>query len=131
MGSIGTGLLVLLGVEEMDEPGDVIWLSQKITSLRIFNDGDGQMNKSLLEVRGQVLVVSQFTLYAATKKGARPSYIRAARPQVAQPLYEAFVGQMERDSRKPVACGVFGAHMEVALVNDGPVTIIIDTKAKE
>lgn len=125
------GLLVLLGIENADSREDIEWLSRKIVNLRIFNDDDGVMNESLLDIDGEVIVVSQFTLHAATKKGNRPSYIKAAKPDVAIPLYEKFVLQMERDLGKKVDTGIFGADMKVALLNDGPVTISIDTKNKE
>ncbi|QHS61370.1 D-aminoacyl-tRNA deacylase [Chitinophaga agri] len=130
-GSIGTGLLVLLGIEDADNTEDIIWLSNKIVNLRIFNDEEGVMNRSVKEVDGNVLLVSQFTLYAATKKGNRPSYIRASKPDVAIPLYEQMISQLSQDLGKPVPTGIFGADMKVDLLNDGPVTIIIDTKAKE
>ena len=128
---INAGLLILLGIEDADSLEDIEWLSRKITNLRIFNDEDEVMNKSLLDTKGDVIVVSQFTLHAATKKGNRPSYIKAARPEVAIPLYEQFIGKLEEDLGKKVGTGVFGADMKVALVNDGPVTISIDTKNKE
>ncbi|PCJ87280.1 MAG: D-tyrosyl-tRNA(Tyr) deacylase [Flavobacteriales bacterium] len=130
-GNIGQGLLILLGIEEADTQEDVEWLSGKISRLRIFNDNEGLMNLSVLEINSEVLIVSQFTLHASTKKGNRPSYIKAAKPEIAIPLYEAFIEQMERDLGKPVQTGEFGAMMDVALINDGPVTIIIDTKNKE
>lgn len=130
-GSIGTGLLVLLGIEDADNTEDIIWLSNKIVNLRIFNDEEGVMNRSVKEVGGNVLLVSQFTLHAATKKGNRPSYIRASKPDVAIPLYEQMISQLSQDLGKPVPTGIFGADMKVDLLNDGPVTIIIDTKAKE
>lgn len=128
---IGVGLLVLLGIEESDSIDDIAWLSKKIVNLRVFNDAKGVMNQSLLETNGDAIVVSQFTLHAATKKGNRPSYIRAAKPNSAIPLYESFVSQMQTDLGKQIGTGVFGADMKVALVNDGPVTIIIDTKNKD
>ncbi|MFI8603190.1 D-aminoacyl-tRNA deacylase [Cellulophaga baltica] len=128
---IDAGLLILLGIEDADGLEDIEWLSRKITNLRIFNDEDEVMNKSLLDTKGDVIVVSQFTLHAATKKGNRPSYIKAARPEVAIPLYEQFIEKLEEDLGKKVGTGVFGADMKVALVNDGPVTISIDTKNKE
>ena len=127
---IGLGLLVLLGIVDEDSQEDINWLSNKIANLRIFNDEDGVMNKSLIDVDGEVIVVSQFTLHANTKKGNRPSYINAAKPDVAIPLYEAFVKQLELDLGKNVQTGEFGAYMKVELLNDGPVTIIIDTKNK-
>jgi D-tyrosyl-tRNA(Tyr) deacylase len=128
---IGNGLLILLGIEEADSQEDITWLSNKITNLRIFNDGNDVMNYSVKEADGEAIVVSQFTLHAATKKGNRPSYIKAAKPDFAIPLYEAFVTQFGKDLGKKVQTGVFGADMKVALINDGPVTIIIDTKNKE
>lgn len=130
-GSIGKGFLVLLGIEEADQAEDLIWLSRKIVGMRLFDDAQGMMNLSLQEVGGDILLVSQFTLHASTKKGNRPSFIRAARPEIAKPLYEQMVRQLQLDLGKPVATGVFGAMMEVALVNDGPVTIWIDTQQKE
>jgi D-tyrosyl-tRNA(Tyr) deacylase len=128
---IGSGLLILFGLEETDMPGDIPWLVRKIVNLRIFNDSMGIMNQSLLETSGDAIVVSQFTLHASTKKGNRPSYIRAAKPDTAIPLYEQFVAQMERELGKKVGTGIFGADMKVALLNDGPVTIIIDTTSRE
>jgi D-tyrosyl-tRNA(Tyr) deacylase len=130
-GSIGKGFLVLLGVEEADTEEDLIWLSKKVVGLRLFDDDQGLMNLSLTDVNGDILLVSQFTLHAATKKGNRPSFIRAARPDFARPMYEKMIRQLEADLAKPVPTGVFGAMMEVELVNDGPVTIWIDTKNKE
>jgi D-tyrosyl-tRNA(Tyr) deacylase len=128
---IQTGLLVLIGIEEADVQEDLQWLSSKIANLRIFSDANGVMNVSVKESGGDVLVVSQFTLHALTKKGNRPSYIKAARPEIALPIYESFVQQMESELGKKVQTGQFGADMKVALVNDGPVTLIIDTKNKE
>ena len=128
---IQTGLLVLVGIEDADNQEDIDWLCQKIANLRIFGDENGVMNLSVEEVNGDVLVVSQFTLHAATKKGNRPSYIKAARPEVAIPMYEKFVSSLETKLSKKVATGIFGADMKVALLNDGPVTIIIDSKNKE
>ena len=128
---IGNGLLILFGIEEADSQEDITWLSNKITNLRIFNDDDNVMNLSIKEINGEAIVVSQFTLHASTKKGNRPSYIKAAKPDIAIPLYEAFVTQLEKDLCKKVQTGEFGADMKVALINDGPVTIIIDTKNKE
>lgn len=128
---IDKGLLILLGIEEADSDEDILWLTGKIVRLRIFNDAQGVMNLSVTDVNGEILVVSQFTLHASTKKGNRPSYIKAARPETAIPLYEKFVKQLSDEIGKPVATGEFGADMQVALVNDGPVTIIIDTKNKE
>ena len=130
-GAIGSGVLVLLGVEDTDGKEDVAWLSRKIVNLRIFNDEQEVMNRSLLDVAGEMLVVSQFTLHASTRRGNRPSYIRAAKPEVAVPLYEQFVSASRDLMSKPVATGEFGADMQVALVNDGPVTIIIDTQNKQ
>jgi D-tyrosyl-tRNA(Tyr) deacylase len=129
--AIETGLLVLLGVTEEDGMDDMQWLIRKITNLRIFNDADGVMNLSLSDINGEVIVVSQFTLYAATKKGNRPSYIKAAKPDIAVPLYQAFVLELEKELSKKVGTGVFGADMKVELVNDGPVTISMDSKNKE
>ena len=128
---IEQGLLILLGIEDADTKEDIEWLSSKISRLRIFDDEAGVMNLSVIDVDGEVLVISQFTLHASTKKGNRPSYLKAAKPDVAIPLYEAFIKQMGRDLGKPVQTGKFGALMEVSLINDGPVTIIIDTKDKE
>ncbi|MEQ8582081.1 MAG: D-aminoacyl-tRNA deacylase [Marinoscillum sp.] len=127
---IGVGLLILLGIEGADTTEDIDWLTRKVANLRIFSDEEGKMNLSLLDIGGEVLVVSQFTLHALTKKGNRPSYIRAASPEIAIPLYEAFVKKM-RVLGPPVLTGEFGADMQVSLVNDGPVTIIIDTKNKQ
>ncbi len=128
---IKQGLLILLGIEEADSQEDIEWLSGKIARLRIFNDENGVMNKSVVEVDGEIIVVSQFTLHASTKKGNRPSYIYAAKPEVAIPLYEQFKTQIGADAGREIQSGEFGAMMEVALVNDGPVTILIDTKNKE
>jgi len=128
---IGNGLVVLLGIEESDTREEIGWLSGKISRLRIFEDTKGVMNLSVTDVDGEIMVVSQFTLHASTKKGNRPSYIKAATPEMAIPLYEAFVGQMELDIKKPVVTGEFGAYMQVNLTNDGPVTLVIDTKNKE
>jgi D-tyrosyl-tRNA(Tyr) deacylase len=130
-GAIGKGLLVLVGIEDADTAEDIAWLSSKIVNLRIFNDANGVMNVSVKETVGDLLVVSQFTLHAATKKGNRPSYIKASKPDIAIPLYEQFVKQLETELGKPVSTGEFGADMKVSLINDGPVTIIIDTKNKE
>ena len=128
---IQSGLLVLLGVVDSDTSEDIEWLSNKLTNLRIFNDAEGVMNTSLKNSHGSAIVVSQFTLYAHTKKGNRPSYIKAAKPEIAKPLYEQFVQQFETDLEQTVQTGAFGADMNVGLTNDGPVTIIIDTKARE
>jgi len=129
--AINLGLLVLLGVVNDDTQDDINWLSNKIANLRIFGDDNNVMNKSLLDVHGDAIVVSQFTLHANTKKGNRPSYLKAAKPECAIPLYEAFVKTLENDLGKPIQTGRFGADMKVNLLNDGPVTIIIDTKNKE
>ena len=128
---IQQGLLVLVGVEDADIQEDINWLTSKIANLRIFEDENEVMNLSLKDINGEMIVVSQFTLHAATKKGNRPSYIKASKPEVAIPLYESFVQQMEIELGKKVQTGQFGADMKVSLVNDGPVTIIIDTKNKE
>ena len=128
---INGGLLILLGIEEADDKTDIEWLTKKIANLRIFNDENGVMNKSLLETSGDAIVVSQFTLHASTKKGNRPSYIYAAKPEIAIPLYEQFIAELELQLHKRVGTGQFGADMKVALINDGPVTIIIDSKVKE
>ena len=128
---IGRGFLVLLGIEEADTPDDGEWLASKIAKLRVFSDSDGKMNADLADVQGRVLVVSQFTLHASTKKGNRPGFTRAARPETAVPLYETFLRQLAAAVGTPVECGIFGADMQVALVNDGPVTIWMDTKARE
>jgi D-tyrosyl-tRNA(Tyr) deacylase len=129
--SISKGLLVLLGVENADEMDDIYWLTKKISNLRIFNDENDVMNKSLLEIGGDAIVVSQFTLHASIKKGNRPSYIKAAKPEVAIPIYEQFVAQLEKELGKKVGTGIFGADMKVSLLNDGPVTICIDSKNRE
>ena len=131
MARINTGLLILLGVADDDKKEDVIWLSSKIANLRIFNDEKGVMNISLKEHNGEALVVSQFTLHALTKKGNRPSYIKAASPEIALPIYNKFVEQMQSHLESPVKTGVFGANMKVKLSNDGPATFIIDTKNRE
>lgn len=129
--STGKGLLVLLGIEDADTDEDIRWLSSKIVNLRIFDDADAVMNESLVDQKGEILLVSQFTLHASTKKGNRPSYIKASKPDVAIPLYEKMIEQLRADSGAVVQTGVFGADMKVELLNDGPVTIIIDTKSKE
>ncbi len=131
VGNIEQGLLVLLGIETDDHQEDVDWLVQKIINLRIFNDVNGVMNLSVKDIDGNIMIVSQFTLHASTKKGNRPSYIKAARPEIAIPLYEKFIQKVEIDLGKKVATGVFGAHMLLDFVNDGPVTILIDSKLKE
>ncbi|QIF05086.1 D-aminoacyl-tRNA deacylase [Roseimicrobium sp. ORNL1] len=128
---IDAGLLILLGIEEADQDEDIEWLAGKLARLRIFSDAEGKMNASVTEIGGDALVVSQFTLHANTRKGNRPSFIRAARPEVAIPLYEKFLARLEGEMGRPVARGVFGADMKVSLVNDGPVTIWMDTKARE
>lgn len=127
-GKIAEGLVVLLGIEEADNVEDIEWLTAKIANLRIFNDTHGVMNVSVKDKEGDILLVSQFTLHASVKKGNRPSYIKAAKPEMAVPLYEKFIEVMQRALGKPLVTGIFGADMKVALVNDGPVTIIIDTK---
>jgi D-tyrosyl-tRNA(Tyr) deacylase len=129
--AIGPGLLVLVGIEDSDTDSDVEWLTNKIVQLRIFNDTAGVMNLSVLETGGEILAISQFTLHAKTKKGNRPSYIKAARPEVAIPLYDSFTNRLSRLLGREIGTGEFGAMMQVELVNDGPVTIIIDTKEKE
>jgi len=131
VGSIDQGLVVLLGIEMADTLEDVIWTVKKITQLRIFSDAEDVMNRSLLDVSGELLLISQFTLMAATKKGNRPSYIRAARHEHAIPMYEAFIAETERVMGKPIATGVFGADMQVSLCNEGPVTLQLDSKNKE
>lgn len=129
--SIGHGLLILVGIEDADTQEDIDWLSNKIINLRIFNDPDGIMNISIKDAAGDVIAVSQFTLHASTRKGNRPSYIKAAKPDIAIPLYEKFVKALEAGLEKPIQTGEFGADMKVSLVNDGPVTIVIDTKDKK
>lgn len=131
VGSITNGLLVLLGIEDADTIEDIQWLSNKIVNLRIFNDEQGVMNKSLLDVQGDVLLISQFTLHASTKKGNRPSYLKASKPNIAIPLYEQMIAQLEKDVQKNIQTGIFGADMRVSLLNDGPVTIVIDSKNRE
>jgi D-tyrosyl-tRNA(Tyr) deacylase len=131
IGKIGQGLMILLGIENADTQEDIDWLVHKIKNLRIFNDENGIMNKSLLDVKGEVLIISQFTLHAKTKKGHRPSYIHAAKPDIAIPLYEAFINTFKQQTGTKVESGQFGAMMNVHLINHGPVTIIIDTKRKE
>ncbi len=127
----GKGLLVLLGIEEADNTEDIEWLCGKICRLRIFGDEKGVMNLSVQEINGEILFISQFTLHASTKKGNRPSYIKAAKPDIAIPLYESFITYLEKEFGKPVKTGEFGADMKVSLINDGPVTIIIDSKNRE
>ncbi|MDN5203443.1 D-aminoacyl-tRNA deacylase [Fulvivirgaceae bacterium BMA10] len=131
IGKIEGGVLLLLGIEEADNQEDISWLSKKVVNLRIFNDEAGIMNKSLIEVGGNILIVSQFTLHASTKKGNRPSYIKAAKPDVAIPMYERFIRETEQNLGRKIQTGEFGADMKVQLTNDGPVTIIINTKDKK
>jgi D-tyrosyl-tRNA(Tyr) deacylase len=128
---INTGLLVLVGIESADTEEDIQWLSTKLVQMRIFNDDSGLMNLSVQDIHGEILIISQFTLHASTKKGNRPSFIQAARPEIAIPLYEKFCAQVSTDLGKSVARGIFGADMKVSLCNDGPVTIIIDSKRRE
>ncbi|MFY8025625.1 MAG: D-aminoacyl-tRNA deacylase [Sediminibacterium sp.] len=130
-GQIELGLLVLVGVEDSDTAEDIQWLSNKIVNLRIFNDANGVMNCSVKDVDGSILLISQFTLHASTKKGNRPSYIKAAKPDIAIPIYESFKSVLAEELGKPIQTGIFGADMKVALLNDGPVTILIDSKNKE
>jgi len=130
-GEIGIGLLVLLGIEDADTEDDLQWLAQKICGLRIFGDENGLMNKALADVNGNILLVSQFTLFAQTKKGNRPSFIKAARPEKAIPLYQKMIDTLMSITGKEIATGIFGADMKISLLNDGPVTIIIDTKVRE
>jgi D-tyrosyl-tRNA(Tyr) deacylase len=130
-GAIQLGLAVLLAVEETDTTEDIEWLSGKIVRLRVFNDENGVMNRSVQDAQGGILLVSQFTLFASTRKGNRPSYSRSARPEIAVPLYEQFMARLAQDLGKPIETGVFGADMQVGLLNDGPVTIIIDSKTRE
>jgi D-tyrosyl-tRNA(Tyr) deacylase len=130
-GAIGSGLLVLLGIEDADTNDDVEWLSNKITGLRLFDDADGVMNLSVKDIGGDILLISQFTLLASTKKGNRPSYIKASKPPIAVPLYEQMIATLRNDLGKPVQTGIFGADMKVSLINNGPVTITIDSKNKE
>lgn len=131
VGEIGAGLMVLLGIEEVDDASDVDWLVTKLVKMRLFSDAEGKMNASLQDVAGQLLVISQFTLHASTKKGNRPSFIRAARPEHAVPLYEMFIEKAAIASGRPVASGRFGTEMHVQLVNDGPVTITLDSRKRE
>ena len=130
-GEIGTGFMVLLGIEDSDTDEDMTWLAQKISNMRVFSDENGLMNKALAEVQGNILLVSQFTLFAATKKGNRPGFTRSARPEYAIPLYEKMIVELTNLTGTKIQTGVFGADMQISLVNDGPVTICIDTKAKE
>lgn len=128
---IQSGLLVLLGVEEGDTEDDLKWLSSKVVRMRIFSDAEGKMNHSVLDECGEIIVVSQFTLHASTKKGNRPSFLRAAAPEISQPLYEKFCTAVENELGKPVGRGIFGADMKISLINDGPVTILVDSRARE
>jgi D-tyrosyl-tRNA(Tyr) deacylase len=129
--AIGPGLLILLGMESADEAGDVAWLAAKVAKMRILADAEGKMNRSVAETGGDVIVVSQFTLHASTHKGNRPSFIRAAAPALSEPLYEAFCATLAVELGKPIGRGIFGAEMQVALVNDGPVTLLVDTRQRE
>lgn len=131
VGAIGNGLLVLLGIEDADTAEDITWLSNKITGLRLFDDAEGVMNLSVKDIEGDILLISQFTLLASTKKGNRPSYIKASKPPVAVPLYEQMILALRNDLGKPIQTGIFGADMKVSLINNGPVTITIDSKNKE
>ena len=131
VGAIDQGLLVLVGIENEDNQEDINWLSNKLVNMRIFNDAQDVMNLSVKDVEGNILIISQFTLHASTQKGNRPSYIQAAKPDVAIPLYEKFIQKVEEDLGKTVQTGIFGADMKVSLLNDGPVTIVVDTKNKE
>lgn len=130
-GQIDNGLLVLIGIEDADTPDDIEWLSNKLVNLRIFNDENAVMNASVKDVKGNILLISQFTLHGSTKKGNRPSYIRASKPEVAIPIYEKMIRQLSNDLGKKIHTGIFGADMKVELLNDGPVTIVIDTKNRE
>lgn len=130
-GKVQTGLLVLLGIEDADNDEDISWLSSKIINLRIFDDDKGVMNQSVKEIGGNILLISQFTLHASTKKGNRPSYIRASKPEIAVPLYEKMIFELERQLGKTIQTGIFGADMQVELLNDGPVTIVMDSREKE
>ena len=130
-GEIGIGFLVLLGIEDADTDEDLLWLASKIASMRIFGDENGLMNKALADINGDILLISQFTLFAQTKKGNRPGFIRAARPEKAIPMYEAMIKELEKLTGKKVATGIFGADMKINLLNDGPVTIVMDTKLRE
>ena len=131
VGAIGNGLLVLLGIEDADTIEDITWLSNKITGLRLFDDTEGVMNLSVKDIGGDILLISQFTLLASTKKGNRPSYIKASKPPIAVPLYEQMIATLSNDLGKPLQTGIFGADMKVSLINNGPVTITIDSKNKE
>jgi D-tyrosyl-tRNA(Tyr) deacylase len=131
VGAINNGLMILVGIEDADTQDDIEWLAGKASNLRIFDDADGVMNLSVKEVHGDILLISQFTLHASTKKGNRPSYIHASKPPVAIPLYEAMIQQLEKEMGKPIQTGQFGADMKVSLINNGPVTIILDSKNKD
>jgi len=128
---IGPGLLILLGIEEGDATDDITWLCAKIAKMRIFPDAEGKMNLSVVDIKGDIIVVSQFTLHASTKKGNRPSFLRAANPSISEPLYENFCRTLETELAKPIGRGIFGADMKISLINDGPVTILVDSRAKE
>ncbi len=130
-GSIGSGLLILLGIEDSDTEEDIKWLSSKMVNLRVFNDENKIMNRSVIDIGGDILLISQFTLHASTKKGNRPSYIKASKPDFAVPMYEKMIAQLQQDLGKIIQTGIFGADMKVDLLNDGPVTIVIDSKNKE
>ena len=130
-GEIGNGLMILVGIEEADGAEDIAWLTKKIVNLRIFDDENGVMNRSIMDAGGDILLISQFTLHALTAKGNRPSYIKAAKPEISVPLYEAFIKSLQESMGKKIETGVFGADMKVSLINDGPVTILIDSKRKE
>jgi D-tyrosyl-tRNA(Tyr) deacylase len=130
-GEIGNGFMILVGIEEADGAEDIAWLTKKIVNLRVFDDENGVMNRSILDAGGDILLISQFTLHALTAKGNRPSYIKAAKPDISIPIYEAFIKSLEDAMGKKIATGIFGADMKVSLTNDGPVTILIDTKNKE
>ena len=131
VGAIQNGLMILVGIEDADSQEDIEWLAGKASNLRIFDDAEGVMNLSVKEVHGDILLISQFTLHASTKKGNRPSYIHASKPPVAIPLYEALIQQFEKEMDKPIQTGQFGADMKVSLINNGPVTIILDSKNKD
>ena len=130
-GKINNGFLVLLGIEDADTQEDLVWLAQKIANMRVFNDENGLMNKSLADIDGNILLISQFTLFAATKKGNRPGFTRAARPDKAIPMYEEMIKQLTNLLNREIQCGIFGADMKISLLNDGPVTIVMDTKDKD
>jgi D-aminoacyl-tRNA deacylase len=128
---IGEGLLIFLGIEDTDDAEDIVWLCNKIIQLRIFNDGHGIMNLSIQQINGEIMIISQFTLHASTKKGNRPSYIKASKPEIAKPIYQRFIQKLKQITNNNVETGIFGANMQIELLNNGPVTIIIDTKNKE